>query len=200
MKSSLTILLFFVLGCILGYFGLLPAIFIDSDISLYALIGLMFSVGMGIGYDKKTLLMLRKVNIRTLLLPLATLVGTLLGTAVVSIFIHRHDIWECLAVGSGLGYYSLSSIFITEYKGAELGTVALVSNIIRELFTIVFAPLLVMWLGKLAPISSAGVASMDTVLPIISRFSGSDFVIISLFHGIVLELLIPFLVTFFCWL
>ena len=40
--------------------------------------------------------------------------------------------------GSGFGYYSLSSIFITEYKGAELGTIALLSNISREIITLLF--------------------------------------------------------------
>ena len=45
-----------------------------------------------------------------------------------------------MAVGAGFGYYSLSSIFITEYKGPELGTIALLSNITREIITLLFAP------------------------------------------------------------
>lgn len=200
MKNSLLILLLFIIGAILGYFHLLPDVFTNDDLSFYILIGLMFSVGLSIGYDKKMLLMLRKVNPKMLMLPLATLVGTLVGASAISIFVQQYSLWECLAVASGLGYYSLSSIFITEYKGADLGTVALVSNIIRELFTIVCAPLLVLWFGKIAPISAAGVASIDTVLPTIARFSGADYVIIAIFHGMALEIAIPFLVSFFCWL
>ena len=98
-----------------------------------------------------------------------------------------------MAVGAGFGYYSLSSIFITEYKGPELGTIALLSNITREIITLLFAPLLVRWFGNLAPIST-----MDTTLPIITRYSGQSFVVVSIFHGFVVDFSVPFLVTLFC--
>jgi uncharacterized membrane protein YbjE (DUF340 family) len=39
---------------------------------------------------------------------------------------------------------------------------------------------------------------MDTTLPIITRCSGKEFVIISIFHGFVVDFSVPFLVTFFC--
>ena len=38
---------------------------------------------------------------------------------------------------------------------------------------------------------------MDTTLPIITRTSGQDFVILSLFHGFLVDFSVPFLVTFF---
>ena len=38
---------------------------------------------------------------------------------------------------------------------------------------------------------------MDTTLPIITRCSGQDFVIVSLFHGFLVDFSVPFLVTFF---
>jgi len=50
---------------------------------------------------------------------------------------------DTLAVGSGFGYYSLSSIFIADFRGAELGTVALLCNVMREIFTLLAAPLLI---------------------------------------------------------
>jgi uncharacterized membrane protein YbjE (DUF340 family) len=53
-----------------------------------------------------------------------------------------------------------------------------------------------MYFGKLAGISSGGATSMDTTLPVITRFSGKEWSIISVFSGIVLTLLVPFLVTF----
>ena len=104
----------------------------------------------------------------------------------------------CMAVGAGFGYYSLSSIFITEYKGPELGTIALLSNITREIITLLFAPLLVRWFGNLAPISAGGATTMDTTLPIITRYSGQSFVVVSIFHGFVVDFSVPFLVTLFC--
>ncbi len=64
--------------------------------------------------------------------------------------------------------------------------------------TLLGAPLMVRWFGKLAPISSGGATTMDTTLPIITRTAGQDLVIVSLFHGFVVDFSIPFLVTFFC--
>lgn len=200
MRGSLLILMFFVLGGITAYFNILPATLLEYDYSIYILYGLMFSVGLNIGYDKQILSTLRNTKFKIILLPIGTLLGTLLGAGVMSIFIPEYGVVDCMAVGSGLGYYSLSSVFITEYKGAELGTIALVSNIIRELFVLLSAPILVAWFGKFAPVSAAGVTSMDSALPIISRFSGPEFVVIALFHGIALDLCVPFLVTFFCWI
>lgn len=104
------------------------------------------------------------------------------------------------AVSARRGYYSLSSIFITEYKGAELGTIALLSNIVREMFTLLLSPLLVKVAGPLAPIAAGGVTSMDTTLPIIMDSSGKQYAVVSLFHGFVLEFSIPFIVTFWCTL
>lgn len=63
----------------------------------------------------------------------------------------------CMFGGIGFGYYSLSSIFITEYKGTELGTIALLSNIVREMITLLLSPLLVKVAGPLAPIAAGGV-------------------------------------------
>ena len=54
------------------------------------------------------------------------------------------------------------------------------------------------WGGPLAPISVAGVTSMDVCLPSIARYSGSDLVPLAILHGIVLEVCVPILVGAFC--
>ena len=105
-----------------------------------------------------------------------------------------------MAVGSGFAYYSISSIFITQYRGAELGTVALLANIYREILTLLIAPLLAKVFGPLAPISSGGATTMDTTLPIISQTCGKQYVVVSLFHGFVVDFSVPFLVTMWCML
>lgn len=198
MKGSLIIVGFFVLGTLCGAFHLLPFEVGESDISFYALCGLMFSVGLSIGNDPQTLKNFRALNPRLVFLPVATILGTLAAAALVSLLLPHRSMADCMAVGSGMGYYSLSSIFITEYKGPELGTVALLSNIFREIMTLLGVPLLVRWFGNLAPISSGGATTMDTTLPIITRCSGQQFVIVSIFHGFVTDFSVPFLVTFFC--
>lgn len=198
MKGSLIIVGFFVLGIFCGRMDILPIDIAETDISYYALCGLMFSVGISIGNDPETLNNFRKLNPRLVFLPVMTILGTLAGSAVISLLLSHRSLGDCLAVGSGFGYYSLSSIFITEYKGAEMGTVALLANISREILTLLAAPLLVRWFGNLAPISAGGATTMDTTLPIITRTAGQEFVVVSIFHGFVVDFSVPFLVTLFC--
>lgn len=198
MKGSLIIVGFFALGCLCGLFQVIPFDLTSSNISFYALCALMFSVGISIGNDPQTLKNFRSLNPRLIFLPIMTILGTLSAAALVSLLLPHRSAAECMAVGSGFGYYSLSSIFITEYKGPELGTIALLSNITREILTLLGAPLLVRWFGNLAPISAGGATTMDTTLPIITRCAGQQFVVVSIFHGFVVDFSVPFLVTFFC--
>lgn len=198
MKGSLIIVGFFVLGALCGVYHLIPYDFTQSKLSFYALCALMFNVGVSVGNDPQTLRNFRSLNPRLIFLPVMTILGTLAGCAVVSLFLSHRSVTDCMAVGAGFGYYSLSSIFITEYKGPELGTIALLSNITREIITLLFAPLLVRWFGNLAPISAGGATTMDTTLPIITRYSGQSFVVVSIFHGFVVDFSVPFLVTLFC--
>jgi uncharacterized membrane protein YbjE (DUF340 family) len=198
MKGSLVIIFFFVLGILVSYHDFEPIDFAAYNLSFVALCMLMLSVGISVGGDTKTLASFKNLDPRLMLLPLMTIVGTLLGCFGVSFLLKDRSIADCLAVGSGFGYYSLSSIIITEYKGAELGTIALLSNVIREVLALLCTPFLVLYFGKLAPISIGGATTMDTTLPIISRFSGKEYIVLAIFHGCVVDFSVPFLVTLFC--
>lgn len=198
MRGSLIIIAFFIVGAALGFFGLIPSVIIESHLSNYALCALMFCVGVSLGNDPKTLKSFKSLNSKLLLLPVMTIAGTLIGTAVVSLFLSHRSPADCMAVGSGFAYYSLSSIVITAKKGAELGTIALISNIIREITALLCAPFLVKYFGKLAPISVGGATSMDTTLPIITKTSGKEFAVIAIFHGFVVDLSVLILVPLFC--
>jgi hypothetical protein BACCOPRO_00247 len=198
MKGSLIIVGFFILGIIFGLTGWLHIDDFGFDVSFTALAMLMFCVGISVGSDFSALKSLRTQSRTLLFLPLITIIGTLAGCAAVSLAFPHRSLTDMLAIGSGFGYYSLSSIFITEYRGPELGTVALLANIAREIITLLGAPLLYKWFGPLAPISSGGATSMDTTLPIITSVSGKEFVVLSIYHGFVVDFSVPFLVTFFC--
>ena len=154
MKGSLIIIGFFILGTLCGFFHLIPFDISKSNISFYALCALMFSVGLSVGHDPQTLKNFRSLNPRPIFLPVATILGTVSAAALVSLILPHRSAPDCMAVGAGFGYYSLSSIFITQYKGPELGTIALLSNIMRVIISLRCAPLLVRWFGNLAPISA----------------------------------------------
>ena len=206
MKGSLIVVGFFALGWLLGWSGWLPDVVIENDITVYVLYLLMFQVGLSIGSDKKLKDILGSIRPKLLLVPLATIAGTLVFSALVGLLLTQWSVFDCLAVGSGFAYYSLSSILITQLKepflgvqlATELGTIALMANIMREIMALLGAPLFVKYFGRLSPICAGGATTMDTTLPVITRYSGKDLVFISIFHGIIVDFTVPFFVSFFC--
>ena len=82
MKGSLIIVSFFIVGTFCGLYHLIPYEFTHSNLSYYALCGLMFCVGISIGNDPNTLKSFRSLNPRLLFLPVMTILGTLAGCAV----------------------------------------------------------------------------------------------------------------------
>ena len=197
MGGSLVILGFFTLGIILGLAGLPAGQSIVHKLSFWSLCILMAMVGMSVGGNPELATSIRSMNPRIALLPIATILGTYAGCIIVNLFL-GHSIADVLAIGSGFGYYSLSSVLISSSRGPHLGSIALISNIIREVFTLLCAPFLARIAGPLAPISSGGATTADTTLPIISSCCGDKFVLISIFHGFAVDFTVPFLVTLFC--
>ncbi len=195
MKKSIIMLIFFLIGIIFGMKSLLGEFIGKVDISLYALYVLLFLVGIGIGGDNRVWKIVKNVNIKIFLVPLSVIIGTLLFVGPLSFFIPGISLRDSLAIVSGFGYYSLSSVLITQLRNETLGVIALLSNITREIVTLLLTPLMVKYFGKLAPIASGGATSMDITLPIITKFTGKEYAMISVFNGIILTLIVPFLIT-----
>ncbi|MFA6831292.1 MAG: lysine exporter LysO family protein [Bacteroidaceae bacterium] len=196
--GSVIIVSWFFLGVICSLYQLIPTEQINPQWGFMALCTLILCVGFSVGHDPMLNTYLKGLNFRLFLLPVMTILGTLAGTLVVGLLWHQHSITEYLALGSGFGYYSLSSILITQYKSAELGTIALLANIIREMSALLLAPLIVKSFGRLALISAGGATSMDTTLPIITQYAGKQYIGISVMHGLFCDFSVPFLVTLFC--
>ena len=206
MKGSLIVVAFLVLGLFVGHSGCLPSWFMSSQTSFVALCALLLFVGMGIGLNPNMMRDIKSLSPRLALLPLVTILGSWMGAVVAYVVMssdlctlfQQRSLTSCLAVDSGFAYYSLSSIFITEYRGAELGTIALLANIVREMITLLLAPMLAKRFGPLAPITAGGATTMDTTLPIIAQASGQKYVALSIYHGFVTDFSVPFLVTMWC--
>ncbi|MGC9342727.1 MAG: lysine exporter LysO family protein [Bacteroidales bacterium] len=196
MKNSLIITLFFIAGMLYGKF--LNILNTDNagkfmEWSLYAL---MLFVGFSFGTDPKLKDIFRSFNFKLLVLPIITIIGTLLGISIYSLIFTELSVKDSFAVASGFGYYSLSSIIISEFSGSDIAVIALLSNVLREIITLVSTPLMARYLGPFSPICSAGATSMDTTLPVIVKSSGKKYLLTSLFHGILLTIIVPFLITF----
>lgn len=195
MKGSLLILTVFAAGVLLGAQHILPFDGNLNDISTYILYLLMFMVGVSLGCDKHIWKEFRSMSFRILLIPMATIVGTGIGVLMYRILFSFPGNADLLAVGAGFGYYSLSSIMISKVSGESMGIIALLANIIREIATLVLAPVLVKYFGKLAPITAGGATTSDTTLPIIMKYSGKEYVFGSVVNGIVLTLLVPVVIA-----
>ena len=102
MKDSLIVLGFFVGGCLLGALGYLPVDLKTGNMSIYILYALMFQIGISIGSNKELKSMISQLRLKFLLIPLATIGGTLLFSALASLLLSRWSIFDCMAVGLSL--------------------------------------------------------------------------------------------------
>ncbi|MDD7558227.1 MAG: lysine exporter LysO family protein [Porphyromonas somerae] len=196
MKSNLILLGSFLLGLALGGIDLVPDTIVESDLGNYLLYLLLFLVGLSVGNDRDTIRGFRELSPRLLALPFLTIIGSMCGGVVAALLLGQ-SLYEMLAVSQGLAYYSLSSILITEKLGITLGAIALFSNVFRELLTLLLAPLLVKYLGPLAPIAAGGATTMDVTLPAILNVSGKEYLVPAIYHGFVCDFSVPILVTLF---
>lgn len=191
---SLWLLAAFALGVAIGLSFEVP--FAVSTYATVALYLLMALVGFSIGSDVAVLAALKSQSWRAALLPAATIIGTLGGVWLLSPLLALPTT-DQLAVGSGFGYYSLSSVLLGELRGPALGAIALLANVLRELITVVAAPWIVRRISPAALIASGGATTIDITLPVITRHIGPKALPIAVFHGVVVDLSVPLLVTFF---
>lgn len=204
--GSMSTLAAFIAGVILGrYVGATESIN-WSAMSEWLLYLLILIVALGIGNRQTLSSILTRKNATSLLLPVFSVAGTIIAGICIGLFPIGFSMGECVSAVSGMGYYSLSSVLINNLKAAEigaeaamqLGAIALVGNIIRELATLVLAPVIYTRMGSYALIGASGVTSMDVCLPTITAVCGESAVAPALVNGIALELLTPFLITSAC--
>ena len=193
MKGSLVVVAFFCAGCMIGAVNNFQ--YDMHSVSMYVLYALMLQVGISIGSNKKLKELIKSLRLKMLLVPMATIAGTLLFSALASLLLSQWSVFDCMAVGSGFAYYSLSSILITQFKEPSIG-LQLATEL--EMMALLGAPLIRKYFGQLAPISAAGVNSMDVLLPSITRYSGKDMIPLAIFHGILIDMSVPVFVSFFC--
>ena len=206
MKNNLIVILCFTAGIFCGTFANTTISTYCEKLPQFLLYALVIQVGLNLGANAELGKMVKDIRFSSLLLPFFTIIGTLVFSAAASLLLTSWNIYDCMAVGSGFAYYSLSSILITQFKeptigiqlATELGTIALLTNIFREMMALLGTPLIKKYFGKLAPISAAGVNSMDVLLPSISRYSGKEMIPIAILHGILIDMSVPVFVSFFC--
>lgn len=201
MRDSLIILLCFAAGIVISLTGVLPETADLSNWTEYMLYLLLFSVGLGLGMDSGFLKAVRYHSPHSLLLPFTTIFGTLAGACAAYLFmllVFKHppiNLLDSISATAGYGYYSLSSVMLSEPRGPQVATIALAGNMIREVLTLLLAPVIYKVFGPYALISSGGATSMDTTLGVCVKNCGSEFAPLSIYHGFFLTAAVPFIIT-----
>lgn len=190
----LGILLSIIIGGFFGYFFQNDFLTKNSDSLVnIGLCLLLLFVGMDIGKNQTVFSKLSKFGKKIWLLPIGTIIGSFIGGYIASFITHMY-VGEGIAISMGLGWYSLSAIELSKIS-AELGSLAFLTNVIREILAILTIPFVAKYIGHLESVSVAGATSMDTLLPIINKSTSPDISIIAFFTGITLSTSVPFLVT-----
>jgi len=189
------ILLALAVGILIGVSGLAPeAVAANLDTLLTALLCLLlFVIGVDLSQNSDIVGEIRRTGYRLLLIPLLIAAGSIAGALAVSVLIGLAPQYG-MAIGAGFGWYSLSSVLLAGIGVGEIGIMALLANVFREMLSIVLLPFVVRYLGKTAAVAPGGATTMDTTLPFVVRYAGSEMGVLSLVSGVVLSLLVVFLV------
>lgn len=191
--STLWIVGAVILGMLAGRFLLPPAVTAYCgtviDIGLYLL---LFLVGMDMGKQGGVGDAVRQAGLGVLLIPLATAVGTFLGAALAGLFLPL-SLKDTIAASAGFGWYSLAPNLLESYS-LTLSAVCFLSNVLREIFSIIAIPVVARRVGFLECVALPGAAAMDTVLPVVVSATGERITIYSFVSGVILSLAVPILV------
>jgi len=186
-----------VLGALAGYVignvsvGF-PSFWITDYLFNGSLYLLLFVMGLAFGIDREAGARMKSKGLKILVFPFVVAVGSIVG-GLLGGLIFGLNLYGSMAVTAGYGWYTLAGPLLAQSLGAEWGALGFAANFLRELITILGVPLMIR-VDKLAPVASGGATTMDTTLPVIVRYCGSDVLITAFSSGFVLSLVAPFTV------
>ena len=156
---------------------------------------LLLMIGI-IGADLAQIRLSRQwVSPAMLALPGLVVVGSMLGGSLVA-WLADVPLKAGLALSSGYGWFSLSSVMVAEALGKAYGTMALSIDLLRELLAFVILYALGRW-WPLVGLAAAGATAMDSSLPIIKQACSPSVIPMAMVSGFLLTLLAPFMMSLF---
>ena len=156
---------------------------------------LLLMIGI-IGADLAQIRLSRQwVSPAMLALPGLVVVGSMLGGALVAWLVDV-PLKAGLALSSGYGWFSLSSVMVAEALGKAYGTMALSIDLLRELLAFVILYAVGRW-WPLVGLAAAGATAMDSSLPIIKQVCSPSVIPMAMVSGFLLTLLAPFMMSLF---
>ncbi len=180
-------------GMLIGYF-LLP----DSMVGLcgtvidFGLYLLLFLVGMDMGKQGTMLADIKAAGFKVLLVPAAVVVGTFAFVAVAGLLLPS-GVKDSVAASAGFGWYSLAPTLLQSYS-LTISATAFLSNVMREIFSIILVPVVARKIGYVECTALAGATAMDTLLPVVVGATHERITIYSFVTGVILSLAVPVLI------
>lgn len=200
------IALFVALGILFGYlfvenfFSSLEATesFLSSAISL-EVCALLFLVGVDMGLTGDVISNFKKVGPRVLIIPVAIFFGSLLGAFITGLLLPL-PMREAMAIGSGMGYYSLGAAIMIDGGMITGGAISFLHNVMREFFALLFIPVIAKKIGYVESVALPGATAMDVCLPIVAQSTHGNATVYSFVSGVLLTALVPIVVPIFVFL
>lgn len=193
LKSLLNISYAFI-ALVLGY-GLAELVHyfnLNLSISTWNLLLIfMLFIGLDLAYsplDRSWL------NWKIMLVPLGCIIGSLAGALLSSFIIKDINLKDLIMLSQGYGFYSMSGIVVTELKNAELGSIALMNDLFREIIAILLM-YSIGWRYPRSAISAAAATAMDVTLPMVKQACGNDFIPHAMVSGFILSILAPIAIS-----
>lgn len=134
------------------------------------------------------------LNFKILLVPIGCIFGSLFAVIAYSFWNTEIGLKDLIMLSQGYGFYSMSGVVVTELRNAELGSIALMNDLFREIFTILLMYCMG-WRYPRSAISAAGATAMDVTLPMVKQACGHDFIPHAMVSGFILSLLAPVMVS-----
>ncbi|OBW98804.1 lysine exporter LysO family protein [Gallibacterium genomosp. 1] len=182
-----------VLGFIIGFLGK-NYFSIPHGSSTYVLIVLIFLVGIQLrnsGINLRQVFFNKHGIAVSILLTISSLCGGILAALTLQL-----SIVQGLAIASGMGWYSLSSVLLNDAWGPIWGSIAFFNDLSREIASLFLIPLF-MHHFRATAIGIAGATALDCTLPIIQRSGGIEAVPLAISFGFIINLVVPVLLVFF---
>lgn len=183
-------------GLLFGYLFLDTGVKDTLDLILMSALDVMiFIAGIEIGSNRGILKRICNVHsaLLALAIPLAVACGSICGALFLG-HIAGLSAYDSLLVGGGLGWYSFSSVVISAMYSTEIGTVAFLANMMREISGFFLIPLLVR-VHKFLALAPSGAATMDSGLPVVIKYTNLHIGMYSFINGLVLTLIVPVLIS-----
>lgn len=183
-------------GLLFGYLFLDTGVKDTLDLILMSALDVMiFIAGIEIGSNRGILKRICNVHsaLLALAIPLAVACGSICGALLLG-HIAGLSAYDSLLVGGGLGWYSFSSVVISAMYSTEIGTVAFLANMMREISGFFLIPFLVR-VHKFLALAPSGAATMDSGLPVVIKYTNLHVGMYSFINGLVLTLIVPVLIS-----